>query len=49
LEIGNNEIGNIPTLATFHIVCYDFGVKTNILRSLAAWARVTVVPAKTSA
>ena len=32
-----------------HIVCYDFGVKTNILRSLAEWARVTVVPAKTSA
>jgi len=49
LEIGNNGIGNIPTLATFHIVCYDFGVKTNILRSLAAWARVTVVPAKTPA
>ena len=32
-----------------HIVCYDFGVKTNILRSLAAWASVTVVPAQTSA
>jgi carbamoyl-phosphate synthase small subunit len=32
-----------------HIVCYDFGVKTNILRSLSAWAKVTVVPAKTSA
>ena len=32
-----------------HIVCYDFGVKINILRSLAAWAKVTVVPAKTSA
>ena len=32
-----------------HIVCYDFGVKTNIIRSLAAWARVTVVPAKTAA
>lgn len=31
------------------IICYDFGVKTNILRSLASWARVTVVPAKTSA
>ena len=31
------------------IVCYDFGVKTNILRSLAPWARVTVVPAKTPA
>ena len=27
-----------------HIVCYDFGVKSNILRSLAAWAKVTVVP-----
>ena len=49
LENGNNGIGNISTLATFHIVCWDFGVKTNILRSLAAWARVTVVPAKTSA
>ena len=32
-----------------NIVCYDFGVKTNILRSLASWARVTVVPAKTPA
>ena len=32
-----------------HIVCYDFGVKTNILRSLAEWANVTVVPAKTPA
>ena len=28
-----------------HIVCYDFGVKTNILRSLAEWAKVTVVSA----
>ena len=32
-----------------HIVCYDFGVKTNILRSLVSWAKVTVVPAKTPA
>ena len=32
-----------------HIVCYDFGVKMNILRSLASWAKVTVVPAKTPA
>ena len=32
-----------------NIVCYDFGVKTNILRSLAAWAKVTVVPAQTPA
>ena len=46
LENGN---GNTSTMAIFHIVCYDFGVKQNILRSLAAWADVTVVPAKTSA
>ena len=32
-----------------HVVCCDFGVKTNILRSLASWARVTVVPATTGA
>ena len=31
------------------VVCYDFGVKTNILRNLAAFARVVVVPAKTPA
>ena len=49
LAIGNNGTGNTSTMATPHIVCYDFGVKTNILRSLASWARVTVVPAKTSA
>ena len=41
------EHSNTQTLP--HIVCYDFGMKTNILRSLAAWARVTVVPAKTPA
>ena len=40
---------NVEAINSPHIVCYDFGVKTNILRSLAAWARVTVVPAKTSA
>lgn len=31
------------------VAAYDFGVKTNILRSLASWAKVTVVPAKTPA
>lgn len=49
LEIGNIGNGSTSTMATFHIVCYDFGVKENILRSLAPWANVTVVPAKTSA
>ncbi len=34
----------------FHVVCYDFGVKTNSLRELAAaGCRVTVVPADTPA
>lgn len=34
----------------FHVVCYDFGVKTNSLRELAnAGCRITVVPSTTSA
>ena len=34
----------------FHVVCFDFGVKTNSLRELAkAGCRVTVMPASTSA
>ena len=34
----------------FHVVCYDFGVKTNSLRELAAMGcRVTIVPATTPA
>jgi len=34
----------------FHVVCFDFGVKTNSLRQLAeAGCRVTVVPASTPA
>ena len=34
----------------FHVVAYDFGIKHNILRRLAAYGcRITVVPAATSA
>ncbi|HSP63014.1 MAG TPA: glutamine-hydrolyzing carbamoyl-phosphate synthase small subunit, partial [Pyrinomonadaceae bacterium] len=34
----------------FHVVCYDFGVKTNSLRELArAGCRISVVPASTPA
>ena len=34
----------------FHVVCYDFGVKTNSLRELARMGcRITVVPADTAA
>ena len=36
--------------ASIHIVAYDYGIKRNILRHLAAYgARITVVPADTSA
>ena len=40
----------VLTEPRFHVVAYDFGVKRNILRMLAArGCRVTVVPANTSA
>lgn len=45
-DIGR-RMSNVQSL--LHVVCYDFGVKTNILRSLASWAKVTIVPAKTPA
>jgi len=39
-----------PPPASSHVVAYDFGVKHNILRLLAAHgSRITVVPAQTSA
>jgi carbamoyl-phosphate synthase small subunit len=39
-----------PAETTFHVVAYDFGVKRNILRMLAArGCRITVVPAQTPA
>ena len=47
--LSTNGAENAKGATSPHIVCYDFGVKTNILRSLAAWAKVTVVPAKTPA
>ena len=46
---GQPSAEGYETQRRVNIVCYDFGVKTNILRSLAEWANVTVVPAKTSA
>jgi carbamoyl-phosphate synthase small subunit len=33
----------------FHVVAYDFGIKTTMVRHLGAMARVTVVPAATGA
>ena len=49
LKTGKTEVRSPKSEVLSHVVCYDFGVKTNILRSLAAWARVTVVPATTTA
>ena len=39
-----------PRLPAYHVVAYDFGIKRNILRRLAAYGcRATVVPASTPA
>jgi carbamoyl-phosphate synthase small subunit len=57
-KIASLQVSSIPRhlttfrrrLERFHVVCYDFGVKTNSLRELAnAGCRVTVVPASTPA
>jgi carbamoyl-phosphate synthase small subunit len=46
LEGGYGELAD----PAFHVVAYDFGVKSNILRMLASrGCRVTVVPAQTTA
>ena len=45
-----NEGFRQPKTGTYHVVAYDFGVKSNILRLLTdRGCRVTVVPAQTSA
>ena len=47
-ELGRGYLAS--TRADFHVVAYDFGVKHNILRMLAAHGcRVSVVPAQTTA
>jgi len=49
LGTGYANAANMPA-PRFHVVAYDFGIKRNILRLLAAQgARVTVVPAQTPA
>jgi carbamoyl-phosphate synthase small subunit len=50
--VTTKEPYDFPAIAKerFHVVCYDFGVKTNSLRELArAGCRVTVVPSATPA
>ena len=43
-------VGSLSSAPKYHIVAYDFGVKTNSLREFAKFGcRVTVVPAETSA
>jgi carbamoyl-phosphate synthase small subunit len=60
-EMANRELASAVTISEqfeypaannekFHVVAYDFGVKTNSLREFAKFGcRVTVVPAETSA
>ena len=51
-SVTSNEIYEYPAVGEerFHIVCYDFGVKTNSLRNFAKeGCRITVVPTETSA
>ena len=60
-EMNNRELASLVTVdepfevkadgeERFHVVCYDFGVKTNSLRNFAkSGCRLTVVPANTSA
>lgn len=50
--VTTKKVYEYPAIGTerFHVVCYDFGVKTNSLRQLAqAGCRVTVVPSTTPA
>jgi len=45
----DKQVSNAPE-GGYHVVCFDFGIKYNILRRLAtSGCRLTVVPAKTSA
>ena len=48
-EYPSTSASTSTSTSFLHLICYDFGIKTNILRSLGKFARVTVVPAKTSA
>ena len=60
-EMQNRELASSVTVevpfeytadtgAKYHVVCYDFGVKTNSLREFSKFGcRITVVPAETSA
>ena len=48
LDLDRQVFASVPSL--LHVVAYDFGVKTNILRMLAErGCRITVVPAQTAA
>jgi carbamoyl-phosphate synthase small subunit len=50
--VTSNEIFEVEAAdeEKFHVVCYDFGVKTNSLRNFAkAGCKITVVPAETKA
>lgn len=46
----NYEYPSLDPATKYHVVCYDFGVKTNSLREFSRFGcHITVVPSKTSA
>lgn len=47
-QVSTNKSYSVQGAGKFHVVAYDFGIKTTIVRCLSEFASVTVVPASTS-
>lgn len=48
-HVTTDKMYSVQGNGKFHVVAYDFGIKTTIVRCLSEFASVTVVPASTSA
>ena len=48
-QVTTDKAYSVKGAGKFHVVAYDFGIKTTIVRCLSEFASVTVVPASTSA
>ncbi len=48
-QVTTDEMYSVQGNGKFHVVAYDFGIKTTIVRCLSEFANVTVVPASTTA
>lgn len=47
-QVSTDKPYSVKGAGKFHVVAYDFGIKTTIVRCLSEFASVTVVPASTS-